>query len=352
MPRGLRKEKWKFKQIRWLFGSINAFIIFLSTDSPYDSKRFHRSFDSPLRSTGPRERQPMTYLHTLRRNIATAWKILEIFSGWDLVVDEKVLWGGNVNEWAIASLGSGAWKEEMNMKLIVFRQVQPGATPCIYIRSLESFCFSDDFFLSACPYLSFHFSRPFVFFSILLFLLPRYIFLSDFSTRLVAQFRPCRISSTTMDNEQRKVGWKSPCVKILFFRSASNVLPYSCRAVEIASLLLDIIASSIWSDTLFKFNDTLTDLSTFRRSTLGVARVAHFPLSLSLKGKKNLCHLSLSVRFSIRESSLKRPMRSFESVPISITGNNCIYNSDCDQSRNSPRYFFLLSLEDRLVVIF
>lgn len=161
MPRGLRKEKWKFKQIRRLFGSINAFIISLSTGSSYDSKRFDRSFDSSLRSAGPRERQPMTYLHTLRRNIATAWKILEIFSGWDLVVDEKVLWGGNVNEWAIASLGSGACKEEMNMKLIVFRQVQPGATPCIYMRSPESFCFFRRFFLSRCPYLSFHFSRPF-----------------------------------------------------------------------------------------------------------------------------------------------------------------------------------------------
>lgn len=123
------------------------------------------------------------------------------------MVDEKVLRGGNVNEWAIASLGSGAWKEEMNMKLIVFRQVQPGATPCIYMRSPESFCFSDDFFLSPRPFsfLSI-FLASFVFFTIPLLLLPRYIFLSDFFTRLVAQFRPCRISSTTMDNEQRKVG--------------------------------------------------------------------------------------------------------------------------------------------------
>lgn len=142
-------------------------------------------------------------------------------------------------------------------------------------------------------------------------------------------------------------------------RYCSSVLPVTFFLIAVAPWKLPL-SSWILLHRLFdpiRFLNSTTLWRIYRRSDAvrsALLAVAHFPLSLSLflKGKKNLCHLSLSVRFSIRECSLKRPMRSFQSVPISIIGNKCIYNSDCDQSRNSPRYFFLLSHEHRLVVIF
>lgn len=95
------------------------------------------------------------------------------------------------NEYEINSIpASAAWRNSMHLyaltgKLLLFRR---------FFSSLRIPSFLPIFLAS------------FVFFTIPLLLLPRYIFLSDFFTRLVAQFRPCRISSTTMDNEQRKVG--------------------------------------------------------------------------------------------------------------------------------------------------
>lgn len=85
-------------------------------------------------------------------------------------MDGAEIFDGKVGGRTLTSRGSGAWKEEMNMKLIVFRQVQPGATPCIYMRSPGKRAFA---FLSIAFSLrvhafspppptphSFHFSRP------------------------------------------------------------------------------------------------------------------------------------------------------------------------------------------------
>lgn len=113
----------------------------------------------------------------------------------------------------LTSGGSGAWKEEMNMKLIVFRQVQPGATPCIYTRSpgkLLPFRLSP--FLSAFTpppsssspsRHSFHFSRPLAttFLLAISFLPPSpTVFLSDFS-------RVLSHNSTVSYQEPRQRQW-------------------------------------------------------------------------------------------------------------------------------------------------
>lgn len=155
------------------------------------------------------------------------------------------------------SRGSGAWKEEMNMKLIVFRQVQPGAQLHAFICARrESFrlsvyrLFSLRLFTPPPPAILSIFLAPSPrrFFSLSLPSLPPRIFERLF-TRLVAQFHGVvsRAPATTMDKRAEKGrlrrGPSLPRVKILFFliTVSSWKLPLS---LSLSPHPLDIIASS------------------------------------------------------------------------------------------------------------
>lgn len=97
-------------------------------------RRFFLSFSNPsIGETRIRDRRDLHRLHCNAESRS--------FQGVGFSDGEKRGTGRRVNESAIASSrGRGARKEGMNMKLIVFCQAQPGATPCIYMRSLESLC--------------------------------------------------------------------------------------------------------------------------------------------------------------------------------------------------------------------
>lgn len=163
--------------------------------------------------------------------------------------------GARFSTRTLTSRGSGAWKEEMNMKLIVFRQVQPGAQLHAFICARrESFClsvyrlFSPPLHASPLPLAIlpiFLAPSPRRFFSLSLSSLPclRRIFERLF-TRLVARFHGVvsRAPATTMDKRAEKGRpRRGPRVKILFFLIAvsSWKLPLSPPPLP-----LDIIASS------------------------------------------------------------------------------------------------------------
>lgn len=163
--------------------------------------------------------------------------------------------GARFSTRTLTSRGSGAWKEEMNMKLIVFRQVQPGAQLHAFICARrESFClsvyrlFSPPLHASPLPLAIlpiFLAPSPRRFFSLSLSSLPclRRIFERLF-TRLVARFHGVvsRAPATTMDKRAEKGRpRRGPRVKILFFLIAvsSWKLPLSPPPLP-----LDIIVSS------------------------------------------------------------------------------------------------------------
>lgn len=160
-------------------------------------------------------------------------------------MDRAEIFDGKVGGRTLTSRGSGAWKEEMNMKLIVFRQVQPGATPCIYMRSPGKRAFA---FLSIAFSLRVHAFSPLPpppILSIFLApslslssLLPSVVFLNDFSHASCRTIPPCRMKQAPRlrqwTNGRRKVGGERAAPR------QDIVLPYSRLVVEIATLFLSL----------------------------------------------------------------------------------------------------------------